>query len=211
MLSKFEEYIYNKYLKLSRNGKPFKYRKDFSKISDEIVVYLNKISKFLDTYKTVDLDTFLEAPFKIYENEGYVPLQFYCTQKARKAYTIYKQQKQLQYVDSDEHINKLKESLKFVYKFCKENNKKVSEYLTIENQSYPIFLQHLKENKIDIYLLYGFKDYQKIIESIPVDIVMLMYEHLYKDIEDYYSKYITSKRCKEVITNGIKRLEGLSQ
>lgn len=211
MLSKFEEYIYNKYLKLSRNGKPFKYRKDFSKISDEIIVYLNKISRFLDTYKTVDLDTFLEAPFKIYENEGYVPLQFYCTQKARKAYTIYKQQKQLYYTDSDEHIDKIKESLKFIYKFCKEHNKKISEYLTIENQSYPVFLQHLKENIIDIYVIYGFKDYQKIIESIPVDIVMLMYENLYKDIEDCYSKYVTSKRCRNTVTTGIKRLEGLSQ
>lgn len=211
MLSKFEEYIYNKYLKLSRTGKPYKYRKDFSKISDEIVICLNKISRFLDVYKTVDLDTFLEAPFKIYENEGYVPLQFYCTQKARKAYTIYKQQKQLQYTDSDEHIDKIKESLKFIYRFCKENNKKIGEYLTIENQSYPVFLQHLKENTIDIYVIYGFKDYQKIIESIPVDIVMLMYENLYKDIEDCYSKYVTSKRCRNAVITGIKRLEDLSQ
>ena len=211
MLSKFEELIYNKYLKLSRNGKPFKYRKDFSNISDEVVICLNKISKFLETYRSVDLDTYLEAPFKIYENEGYIPLQFFCTQKARKAYTIYKQKKNLMYVDSEEHIQKIKDSLKFIYKFCKANNIHITNYLTFENQSFPIFLQHLKENNIDIYVLFGFKDYQRIIESVPVDIVMLMYENLYKDIEECYSKYITSRRCKEVINNGLKQLEDLFQ
>lgn len=211
MLTKFEQLIYNKYLKLSRQGLPVKYRKNFDNISDEIEICLHKISKFLDVYKHIDLDIFLEAPFKIYNNDTYIPLQFFCTQKARKVYTIYKQQKQLLDVDNDEHIQKIKESLKFIYKYCKQQNVNIIHYLSIENQTIPVFLQHLKNGNIDLYVLFGFNNFQQYIDKVPTDIIVLMYNNLYEDIDKCYTKFITSTRCKSVIKNGIKQLEDLFQ
>lgn len=209
MLTNFEQHIYNTYLRISRNGKPFKYRKNFNEMSSDDVLCLQKLAIFFNYYKHVDLVTFFEAPFEIYKDDDYIPLQFYCTQRARKAYTVYNKQKQLLNVDSEEHIDKIKQSLKFIYKFCKAHKISISQYLTIENQLIPAFLQHLKNNEIDMYVIFGFKNYQHVIDSIPQDIIQTMYASFYEDIEKMYAKYVTSVKCKNVIKTGIEKLSKL--
>ena len=206
MLGNFEKLIYNKYLIFSRRGEGYKPRQNFDNFKEEDVSILQKLAYMFNTYKSINIDDFIEAPFKIYESDAYVPLSFFCTQRAKKCYTVYKQQKELTNVDGDSHIQKIKESLKFIYKFCKENTKNIKEYLTIENQSIPIFLQHLKEGNIDIYVIFGFNNYQVIIDSVPVDIISLMFDDLYSELERCYHRYAVSKKCKQVIKDGIKKL-----
>lgn len=206
MLTNFEKLIYNKYLKYSRRGKPYTPRQDFSAFKEEDVSLLQKLAYMFNVYKQINVDDFLEAPFKVYESDDFIPLQFFCTQRAKKCYTVYKQQKELQNIDGEYHIQNIKESLKFIYKFCKDQNRNIKDYLLIENQSIPVFLQHLKECKIDIYVIFGFDNYQQIIDSIPTDIICLMFEDLYAEIDRCYSRYAISKRCKQVIKDGIKQL-----
>lgn len=206
MLSNFEKLIYNKYLKFSRRGEGYKPRQNFDNFKEEDISILQKLAYMFNTYKSINIDDFIEAPFKIYESDAYVPLSFFCTQRAKKCYTVYKQQKELTNVDGDSHIQKIKESLKFIYKFCKEHNKPLNDYLTIENQSFPYFLQHLKDGNIDIYILFGFDNYQIIVDSIPVDIIALMFEDLYAELERCYHRYAVSKKCKQVIRDGIQKL-----
>ena len=206
MLSNFEKLIYNKYLKYSRRGEGYKPRQNFDNFKEEDKTILQKLAYMFNTYKNIDIDIFLSAPFEIYESENYIPLQFFCTQRAKKCYTVYKQQKELTNIDGEVHIQKIKDSLKFVYNFCKDHNKNITDYLTIENQSFPTFLQHLKEGDIDIYVIFGFENYQAIIDAVPVDIVMLMFEDLYAELERCYHRYAISKRCKMVIKEGITKL-----
>lgn len=206
MLGAFEKLIYNKYLKYSRRGEGYKPRQNFDAFKEEDASILQKLAYMFNNYKNINIDEFLEAPFKIYESGAYIPLSFFCTQRAKKCYTVYKQQKELTNIDGDAHIQRIKDSLKFIYKFCKDHNKNILEYLTIENQSIPYFLQHLKEGDIDIYILFGFDNYQSIIESVPVDIISLMFEDLYAELERCYHRYAVSKKCKLVVKNGIKQL-----
>lgn len=206
MLTTFEKLIYNKYLKFSRRGKPYKPRQNFDNFKEEDVIILQKIAYMFNTYKHIDVDMFLEAPFIIYTDTEFIPLNFYCTQRAKKCYTVYKQQKELTNIDSGEHIQKIKESLKFIYKICKQYNVNIKEYLKLENQSIPLFMQHLKDGYIDMYMIFGFEDYQSIIDSVPVDIVKLMFTDFYTMLEKCYYRYAISNKCKRIIKTGIKKL-----
>ena len=50
-LTVYEKNIYNTYLKISRRGKGFKYRKNFDNLSDENLTYIKKISHILSNKK----------------------------------------------------------------------------------------------------------------------------------------------------------------
>ena len=83
MLSNFEKLIYNKYLKFSRRGEGYKPRQNFDNFKEEDISILQKLAYMFNTYKSINIDDFIEAPFKIYESDAYVPLSFFCTQRAK--------------------------------------------------------------------------------------------------------------------------------
>jgi hypothetical protein len=86
-----EKYIYNCYLETTRklNNKPFRYRKDFEGFEErEDYVYIARLSTFFNKFPNVNIKDFFEAPFFVYKEDA-VGLEFYNSQRAIKAYTIY--------------------------------------------------------------------------------------------------------------------------
>lgn len=122
MISPDQIDIYNDHLVAYRKhqGNPFKIRKDFSNFDEDKLISLQKLERFFENNKTVNRKLFFEAPHKIYNDGGYYDLDFYTKPRAVKVYLQYLKQLEIESPDSEGSMSRLKEGLKFVYKFCSE-------------------------------------------------------------------------------------------
>lgn len=195
-----EKYVYNCYLEVSRklNDKPFRYRKDFSEFEEKPeYVEVAKLSRFFDKFNHINIKDFFEAPFFVY-NEKYFDISFYNTQKAIKAYTLYEKSFIPNNPDHEQTLQKLKDSLVFACKFCRERGIKLKDYPKYISEGSKIndFLIHLKERKICIYTLFLYDDVDKILSSIENDIKQFMFGDEIDKIMFYRTKYYNSDKAK---------------
>jgi hypothetical protein len=191
--------------KKSKN-KPFKLRQDFSKLNDEIYITLKKLGAFFKNNKNISLNDFFWAPYEIYSKDEYFDLSFYNTRKAIIAYTQYLRQKETQDTDSEVCINDCKAGLKNIYSFCVEQNITLNEYKELNSASIPIFLLHLKEHKINFYILHSLSIEQQIKRIEPE-----LLDFYCKDFYDIYhktrTKYITSTKLKHTIRKALEIIQ----
>ena len=190
-MTDYEKLIYNTFLRVSRTAqdKPFKYRKSFSGFEKTAnYVYVHKIRNFLSTYKHVDLEAFLLSPYTIYPDEGYFDLKFYTTQKAIKAYTLYKQKQENADPDSEEQIKYTTDSIYYIYQYCKDNKLDVDKYLTHKTGTANTFLLHLKENQINIYSLFGFPNFNEVSKKVDTAITEFMLPDFYTKLDSFRLK-----------------------
>lgn len=194
MITKLEEQIYNSHLSTYRKikGEPYSLRKDFSKLEEEKIIYLKKLSKFFENYPNVDMDDFFKAPYIVYD-VTYYPLEFYTKPKALTSYTQYKNQLELQNPDSDDALLRLKKSIQFILEFCKEREIGVSEYETYQTDTIPCFLDHLKNHKINFYALHALTFSIPRVESKILD---FMFRDFYGTFRNTRNKYYASKKMK---------------
>jgi|TARA_B110000858_G_C17549868_1_gene357521 hypothetical protein len=82
-MSKYEQSVYNTWLSTVRqqSNKPYRLRKDFTKLDDESKNYVKKIASKLRRLN-IPLDEFFVAPFKFWDDTKHMPLHFYTSQKA---------------------------------------------------------------------------------------------------------------------------------
>ena len=94
MINKQQQRIYNSWLAITRSsaGKPFQLRKDFTKFDEITASNLYKLEKLFTKHKSIDMQDFFVAPFKVYGDTNNVPLKWYTTMKAINVYKIYKKQ-----------------------------------------------------------------------------------------------------------------------
>ena len=206
MVSEFEKQIYNTHLVVSRKakGEAFKIRKDFSDLEEDKVVALQKLSRLFNTYSNLIQEDFFMAPHKIYNDEVYYPLEFYTKPKAIKCYTDYVKKLEIQDPDSPDSLRRLAESLKFVVKYCIENNLQLSDYeLNIEG-TMPCFVEHLKSHKINYYTLHVLTFQKPKIESRILEFV---FPDFYQTFQITKNKFFTSKKMKEFAKQAISKLE----
>lgn len=95
MCTNLEKTIYNEHLKESRKSKnkPYKIRKDFSKISEQTELVLKRLSSLFEKHKEINISDFFRAPYSVYSDSESFPLKFYTTQKAISIYKIYMESK----------------------------------------------------------------------------------------------------------------------
>ncbi len=207
MINDKEKYIYNSFLKISRTvkNKPYNFRQNFSTLDNTTCLYLKKLSSFFSTYQNISFDDFFIAPYKVYEREEYFDLHFFCTRRALKCYTEYIKQRETSDTESDNTIEFCKECCKHIYKFCKEQELTLNTYKTAISGTTPIVLQHLKDHKINFYVLHGLgvqpqgKDESFIYEfAIP---------EFYKTYNTTKQKFLKSKRLKDVIRTALKLVD----
>jgi hypothetical protein len=214
MISLLEQRIYNTFLAISRKkqNKPFKLRKDFEDFEqDPKYTPVKKLAYFFERFENIDVNDFFLAPYAIYENDenAFYDMEFYLTQKARHVYSLYMKKKDNVEVDSEENIEKCKESLLFIYKYCKEKNIPVTEYLDVvtEGNVLPDFAKHLKNRNVNIYTLFAFPDFENKFFKISADLLDFMFGSLYNDFVQFRRKFIMSNKCKEVCRTGLEILK----
>ena len=124
MVTEREKDIYNSYLYATRTaqGKPTRFRKDFSKLKDEDFVALKKLSSFFLKHKHVNYRDWFAAPFEVYSKDEYFDLRFFNSRKALKCYSIFMKDKEVSNPDSDDNIEVLKDGFRYIAKFCITNS-----------------------------------------------------------------------------------------
>jgi hypothetical protein len=204
------ENIYNTYLRISRTKKnlPYKTRKDFSTISDDVnYATLLKLENFFNRNSYVNLNDFFEAPYMIYEDENHFDLNFYITQKAMKTYSLYQKKKTYLDPDSDVQRKAVLSGLEFIYKFCKHNKLGLHEYIYHKTNNMNTVFLHLKEKNISVYNCLSFSNFDKVVNSQNYELLEFMLGDVISKLSIFRTKLYSSVKCNKISTDGLKILK----
>jgi len=198
-----EKNIYNTFLITSRKvrNKPFKVRQDFRTLEVKDIICLKKLKIFFDKFDWVIPQQYFEAPYKLYSDQDWFGLDFFVSQKGIKTFTIYL--KKLKMSAPDEQIDFIKESLKFISKYCITENISLSNYITKKRGISYDWMKHVAKNKISIYILLEFPNIYDMITSIPTDELELLLGDFLKEYGNIKQRYENSIKAKNIIKNGL--------
>ena len=92
MINNTQQHIYNTWLATTRKAinKPFRLRRDFSKLDETTKTSLLRLEQLFNKHKSIDMADFFVAPFKIYSDNQHIPIKWYTTMKAINIYKIHK-------------------------------------------------------------------------------------------------------------------------
>lgn len=205
MITEFEKQIYNNHLVVSRRGKPFKLRKNFSKLDEDKVISLQKLSKLFNEYPNLNQEEFFEAPHKVYPDEDtHYPLDFYTKPKAIKCYTQYMKQLEFMSPDSEKSLKRLVASLNFVTKYCKEKGISLGEYETHEEGTLPCFVEHLKHHKISFYTLHALTFRKPAVDSRILDFI---FPDFYRNFQITRASFYNSSKMKDLAKKAVTKIK----
>lgn len=208
MISDRQKLIYNAYQHAARTSKnkPFKERKNFNNLDDTNKLLLQKIESFFNANRNVSYADFFKAPYIIYNEQEYFGLDFFVTRKAIKCYTEYVKKRETDNPDSEEVLNTCKQCCIFIYNYCKSNNLNLNTYCHLINGTTPVVLQHLRDHKINFYVLCGL-NVEKILQSIEPEIVNFIVDDFYQLLNQTKNKFIKSNKLKTVVRKSLQLIE----
>lgn len=208
MITNVEKLLYNTYLRVSRTAKdkPFTYRKDFSDMDDSTLLHLKRIAILLSKYPHIDADEYFLAPFKVYPNAEHFTIDYYAGMGAVNAYTLYMKQIQEMPPDSDEQLQFIRKSLKYIGSFCIKNKIKLESYPTFKSGLSYDWMKHVKKHEVSVYVLMAFPEISDIIKESAEDEKELFLGEIGKYFWGYKTKLIQSQIAKELISEGLKRV-----
>jgi hypothetical protein len=203
-LSVYEQNIYNTFLKVSRDGKGFRYRKNFDNLSDEKFTYIKKISHILSN-KKIDPHMYFTAPYKMYSEE-YINLKFFTTFNAISSYKKYIESIQLTEPDHNYNITQLRNSFKHIFQVCFDRKlKDCNDYLKIEKGLYPQYILDLKDGRICYYSLLSLGLSEKSI-NLEKNTVEFVCKNFYNLLSSLRSRLVFSKKIKPLSIKLIKTI-----
>ena len=209
MLTKKQQDLYNQHLRLSRScrGKPFKLRQDFSKFKDEKKVnILKRLELFFDKYSNVNAELYFKAPYMIWEDKDYFDLDFYLSQPATRAYTVYKNQLLEQDPDNDSNDEFVRQSLMFIAKYCTAEQITLKQYFTLQSGATYDWMRHIRQFKISPYICFGFDNIDDIFHSTPGDEKNLLLGTFAEKYYLYKEKFNKSKHLKHMVKAGLGKI-----
>lgn len=204
-----EKIIYNTFLKTSRtkSGLPYRLRKQWHGFENTpYYAHVLKLKNFFGRNRSVDMTEFFEAPYTIYPGESGFDLDFYSSQKAIKIYTLALRKKMLLDPDDQYHLNQVSKGLKFILKFCQENNISLNGYLSHTTGLQKQFISHLKDRKISIYNLFAFTNFDREFKSGDADILRFTLGDIYDNIDVFRTKYLNSKLLRKIAELGLTKV-----
>ena len=213
VISEFDKFVYNSYLKISRsrNKLPYKFRKNFEKVDDKTFVQIKKLSSFLKRFPHIKIEDFFNAPYNLYPDETYFPIEYFTSLKATKAYTIFQKKRVNEDPDSVDQLQNIKESLVFINNFCRQKNIDPHIYIHHKTNNEFSFLIHLKEHKVNIYTLLGFVNFEKNLKTRDAEVVkFIIGEDLYNNIQNYRTRLFNSQKAVRLVELGIKKISNSS-
>lgn len=205
IVSESEKRIYNAYLIATRlkNGKPVKLRKNFDNMKEEHVVVLHRLDSFFKNYPHINLDSFFEAPYKVYPDSDYYNLDYYISANAKKTYTLYMKSIETEDPDTPESLKRLIESLNFICKYCKQQNISLLEYNNYCEGTVPVFVDHLKNHKINYYTLHALT-FNKI--NVESEILEFSFSNFFSTFQKTKNKFYVSKKMRELAKQAINKI-----
>lgn len=211
-MTEYEKYIYNTFLRVSRSSQslPYKYREDFSDFQikePEKYILVSRIAKTLQS-SCVNVDDFFKAPYDIYCKDSKYYLEFYNTQKAIKAYSLYKEKLLNEDPDAPRQLQFIADSLLFIEKFCKQHQISLSEYLNFVSEKTPDFILHLNNRSVSLYLLLSFNSFESKLMSFGKEWVeFILGEALIDRLGSFRVKLYNSTKARRLADRGIQIVE----
>ena len=138
-------------------------------------------------------------------------LKFYTTQRAIKVYTTFLKKRLSSDIDSPAVLDKIKDSLFFIYKFCKENNISIRQYPTHRTELLNSFIVHIQESNIIMYVMFGFPNFESELNKMDYEVREFILGDQIKELDKLRKKYYTSKNAKSIINAGIQKLIALEK
>lgn len=209
LITEFDKLIYNTFLRVSRskNKLPFKLRKNFDQLNNETFVSIKKVSSFLKRFPHIKIEEYFKAPYHIYMDEEYFPLEYYHSLKATKAYTLFNKKQENMDPDSIEQLNNIKESILFIKRFCTLKNLSPANYITHKTNNEYSFILHLKEHRVNMYTLLGYSEFEKILKQRDAELVkFIIGENLYNNISVFRTKLYNSEKASKLVELGLKKI-----
>jgi hypothetical protein len=206
-LTELEKLLYNKHLAVSRSlkNKPFKFKKNFDDVvGTEKHKFLKRISTLFKKHPEIESDTFFSAPYKLYPDVEFFGLDYFSTMRAIKAYTTYKKSIFLQ--DPDSQVEKVKNSLEFITKFCIQNKIFLHQYPFHRTTDMYTWMGHFKQNKINIYSVMEFSDVFSSVQSLAEDLRNLFAREFLEQFKTLYSMYSKSQILKPYMQKAVPAL-----
>ena len=208
-VTQLEKNIYNQYLAVSRSsqGKPFKLRKKFDDLDDHKTACLKKLSLFFNKFKHIDMNDFFSAPWKIYNDNPNIDLSFYVSQRALKVYTLYIQRKAAVKPDAEEQLYDMKKSLQYILNLCNKHKITIDEYIDHRTNNIYTFVEHLRQHRVNIYVLFGFSNFEQNLKECDWDHIRFTLGDMADRLDSFRTNYITSTRAKDFVQLGINKLK----
>ena len=209
-----EKYIYNTYLRVHRSSqnKPFKYRKNFTDFKEnESYVFIKRLGTFFKKFNHINIQSFFDAPYKLYpDDDSIYDLKFYSSPRAIKVYSLYMKHLDQSDPDNNYHITFVKDSLMYIFKFCRDQRIQLNEYIKHKTGDIPTFILHLRDRYISIYSLFEFDDFEKMLYNIPDErLNFTIGENFISSLANYRSRYYTSIKNKQITKEGIYKIQKL--
>ena len=207
------EQIYNTYLSVSRGqkNKPWKVRKDFEgfdKTPDGVLCV--RLNMFFKRFSQINIKDFLLAPYVIYKDEEYFPLNFYLTQKAISCYSLLQNQRAEELPDTDGHIKHILESLKYLANICVNENISLGQYYNSKLGYTWRCLEDYRNKHINLYVLLSFPNFDTIFNSMQTQDREIYLKTIANDIVKFKMRLNSSIRAKKIIIEAFKRINELS-
>jgi len=199
--------IYNTYLSVSRGSlnKPWKARKDFDnfdKTPDGIIC--KRLELFFKKFPQIDPRDYFKAPYVVYKDEEHFPLNFYTTQKAIAIYTTVEKQKKEELPDTDNQIEDIKKSLKYIAGVCLRQGITLTNYCKIkEGYTYKVF-NDFNNKLINIYVMIKLPFFENQLNSLNPQDKLLYLKDAANNIQKYKMRLNSSVRAKKLIDEGLK-------
>ena len=206
-LTELERTLYNYHLRISRSSrnKPFKLKKQFEDLSGtEKHTHLKRLAVLVKKHPEIDLDTFFEAPYKLYPDVEYFGLDYFSSMRAIKSYTMYKKMTFLQ--DPDTQIESVKKSLRFMANFCIQNNILLHQYPHHRTADMFTWMVHYKENKINIYSMMEFRDIYSAVQSLAEDVRAFFVSDFVDQFKNLYTSYNKSQSLKPFLKKAVEHI-----
>jgi hypothetical protein len=151
------------------------------------------------------MEMFFTSPYVVYSADEFFDLQFFLTRKALTCFTLYCKQLETLEADTEENIEKVKESLKFIYKYCVDNNLTLTDYNNLIIGQMPGVLSHLKEFKINFYILHGLNNKQ--FQQVEKDLLEFIIPNFFKTYYITQQNYIKSIKLKKFFKGSLEIIE----
>jgi len=209
IMTQFEKHIYNTYLATSRTSqnKPFKLRKDFDNLDESKYIAIKRISSFLKRFPHIKIEDYFKAPYQIYSDETHFPLDYFASLKATKAYTLFQKKLVNMDPDSDDQLTSIKQSLVFIYNFCFENKINPKNYIDHKTKNEYSFVLHLKEHKVNIYTLLGYKTLENNLRTRDAEVIKyIIGEDIYNNISVFRTKLYNSNKAIKLVDLGLQKI-----
>lgn len=204
IITDFDKKVYNLFLSETKKieNKPFRYRKDFTKIDETLFVKIKKLSRLFTRTPHLMCPEYFHAPFKV-NGPGYYDLDYFSSGKGISDYSKYNTSLESRHPDSQ--LEFFKKSFYFIYEFCKSHNLKLKDYAFYKSVATEDFLKHIKDHKVSVYLSFVIPEMYSILINMESDIYKMFFGDMNMlELQMNFERSKLAKdfcvKCKEAIS-----------